>query len=269
MALNVSKKHPLRVALIVGAIAAVVVAGGSSALPHLFPQYARPLWGALGEPHERDIPPAIADLPAVYYDGHDPNGPVAILLSGNGGWWGLSDQLATRLQGEHITTIGLNSLAYFVERRTPQGIGDDIERMMATMDPHRPVMLLGYSYGADVVATIFNEIDPALRSRIQFVSLMGLTRDVTYGIGIWHVAAETRRTAQAVAKISGPAIQCFAGADEGHKSACHALDPKKVEIIELPGGHHFDGDYEKLAQHIIDSWKRRVAGEQVPAPAHG
>lgn len=272
------KKRWPRIALGIGVIAVVALLGTTKALPHLFPQVLRPLWGKLGAPNGRDVSPALADLPVVYYDGHDATGPVAILLSGNGGWWGLCDQLATRLQDEHVSTIGLNSLAYFVAHRTPTTIAADIERMASTVDPQRPIMLLGYSYGADVVATIYNDLDPALRSRIQFVSMMGLTRYVNYGIGFWQVAAETRKTAPAVARISGPAIQCFAGDEEGRLSACHALDPRQVEIIEMPGGHHFGGDYEALAQHVIDSWKRRVvvhvapastAPANMPAPTHG
>ena len=271
MAQSIEKKRWPGIMLGICVIAVVALLGTSRALPHLFPQVLRPLWGKLGAPLERDVPQALADLPAVYYDGHDAAGPVAILLSGNGGWWGLCDKLASRLADEHVTTIGLNSLAYFVSHRTPAAAAADIARMASTVAPQRPIMLLGYSYGADVVATIYNELDPALRARIQLVSLMGLTRDVNYGIGFWQVAAETRRTAPAVRQISGPAIQCFAGDEEGHKSACHSLDPRQIEIIGLPGGHHFGGDYEALAQHVIDSWKRRMALQsprpnQAPAP---
>ena len=272
-------KPASRLRILIGAaiVAVVFLLGTSRALPHLFPQVLGPLWGKLGAPLERDVPLALADLPAVYYDGHDAGGPVAILLSGNGGWWGLCDKLASRLADEHVTTIGLNSLAYFVSHRTPADAAADIKRMAAAVAPQRSIMLLGYSYGADVVATIYNELDAGLRARIQLVSLMGLTRDVNFGIGFWQVAAETRKTAPAVAKITGPAIQCFAGDEEGRKSACHALDPRQVEIVELPGGHHFGGDYEALAQHVIDSWKRRVAVQiappgtspGIPSPAPG
>jgi hypothetical protein len=100
----------LRISIGAAIVAVVFLLGTRRALPHLFPQVLRPLWGKLGAPLERDVPPALADLPAVYYDGLDAAGPVAILLSGNGGWWGLCDKLASRLADEHVATIGLNSL---------------------------------------------------------------------------------------------------------------------------------------------------------------
>lgn len=251
------------------ALTAIVLIGTSRTLPHLFPQFVRPLWGTLGIPLKHPAPPELADLPAIYYDAKDHNGPIAIVLSGNGGWWGLCDKLAKRLEEQHVSTIGLNSLAYFVSPRTPTGIARDLDRMARAFDAHRPIMLIGYSYGADVVATVYNELDPKVRARIQLVSLMGLTKSTNYAIGFWQVATPTRHTAKEVAKISGPTVQCFVGTEEGKISACHALDPQKVEIVELPGGHHFGGDYTTLAHHVMDSWKRRVAAHINAAPAPG
>lgn len=198
------RRRPRRF-IIAGLVIAAALFATYRTLPHLFPQLLGPL-GTTAATSKRDVPPALADLPAVFYDGHDKTGPVAILLSGNGGWWGLCDQLAKRLREHHVSTIGLNSLAYFVSYRTPKDIARDLQRMASTFDAHRPIMLIGFSYGADVAATIYDELDPALRARIQLVSLMGLTRDVKYGIGFWQLTSPRHRTAPAVAKISGPAV---------------------------------------------------------------
>lgn len=248
-----------------GAVLAVVLLaalgfGVWRTLPHLFPQLMPGgVWGgARGAPSAPDAPAALADLPVVYYDGHDAHGPVAILLSGNGGWWGLCDRLAARLAKEHVTTLGLNSLAYFVRSRSPKEVAADIARMVATVDEARPVLLLGYSYGADIVATVYQDLDPAVRSRVQVVSLLALTHDVTYGIGFWHVAAERRKTTPAVRAIVGPLVQCIVGKDDGRRSGCRGLDRQQTEIVAVPGGHHFGGDYDALARLVLDGWRRRT-----------
>lgn len=235
------------------------------ALPHI---YTKP-FGGVELPAERNVPPALADLPAVYYDGHDADGPVAILLSGSGGWWGLCDELAQQFANARITTIGLNSLAYFLWRRTPAGTAKDIKRIASSFDSKRPILLIGFSFGADIAATIYSDLDPALQARIKLVSLVGLSRGIRYGIGIWQVASENRSTAPAVAHISGPAIQCFVGHAEGHRSACPALDPKHVEIITMPGGHHLGGDYASLARHVLDGWRNVVAKQTGPVTTPG
>jgi type IV secretory pathway VirJ component len=37
-----------------------------------------------------------------------------------------------------------------------------------------------------------------------------------------------------------------------------------VESIAIDGGHHFDGDYEALAERIVAGLKRRL--QQAPSP---
>ncbi len=43
-------------------------------------------------------------------------------------------------------------------------------------------------------------------------------------------------------RITGMPVLCIYGEDESD-SLCPKLDPKRFIIVELKGGHHFDGDY--------------------------
>src|SRR5205807_9750377 len=113
------------------------------------------------------------------------------------------------------------------------------------------LMLVGYSFGADIVATVYAKLSPPMRTRVRMVSLLGLSHIADYAIGFWKIASQSQWTAPAVAAIQGPKVQCFRGADEGRHSACNELDPNRVEIVTLPGGHHFDGDYDRLAQSVL------------------
>jgi type IV secretory pathway VirJ component len=45
-------------------------------------------------------------------------------------------------------------------------------------------------------------------------------------------------------------LLCIYGADE-KDSLCPKLDAKKFRVVELKGGHHFDGDYANLARQIL------------------
>ena len=55
-----------------------------------------------------------------------------------------------------------------------------------------------------------------------------------------------------VDRIAGPPVLCIYGEDE-HDSLCPKLDPHKVRVVKLKGGHHFNGDYAGLAQEILAS----------------
>jgi type IV secretory pathway VirJ component len=51
---------------------------------------------------------------------------------------------------------------------------------------------------------------------------------------------------------------CIYGKEEKDTN-CPGLDPKQVQLVKLPGGHHFDGDYAKLARIILE-------GARAPGP---
>jgi type IV secretory pathway VirJ component len=53
-----------------------------------------------------------------------------------------------------------------------------------------------------------------------------------------------------VNRITGMPVLCIYGADEDD-SLCPKLDPKRVSIVKVKGGHHFDGDYAGLAKLIL------------------
>ena len=55
---------------------------------------------------------------------------------------------------------------------------------------------------------------------------------------------------------------CFYGSDE-KDSACPSLDPARVELVKLPGAHHFGGDYGTLAEMIL---KRAEVGPTPEKP---
>jgi len=55
-----------------------------------------------------------------------------------------------------------------------------------------------------------------------------------------------------VARIGGMTVLCIYGEEETD-SLCPRLDPHKVTIVKLKGGHHFDGDYAALARTIMTS----------------
>jgi len=45
-------------------------------------------------------------------------------------------------------------------------------------------------------------------------------------------------------------VVCNHGSDEGD-SPCRSIRSEGFRDVELPGGHHFDGDYARVAQAIL------------------
>jgi len=57
-------------------------------------------------------------------------------------------------------------------------------------------------------------------------------------------------------------VQCFYGQSE-EDTVCPNPKLAGAEVIATTGSHHFDGDYTKLAQRILDGALRRAAAQRV------
>jgi len=76
-------------------------------------------------------PQQINDLPVneVHAEGATSD-EFAVLLTGDGGWAGLDQELAARLAASGVPTVGLNSLKYFWTQRTADEAAKDVARVI-------------------------------------------------------------------------------------------------------------------------------------------
>jgi type IV secretory pathway VirJ component len=242
-------------------------AGGSGAAQRPAP-YTEAIDALLrkNETHAATVPPALGDLPIVAVPaqpGTAPSDIIAIMLSGDGGWAGLDKDVATALAGKGLTVVGLDSLRYFWSPRTPEGLAADLDRMVKyyLAEPTlRRVLLIGYSQGADVLPFALNRLSDATRSHVILAAVMGLSEHALFEFHLtsWISNSEAGPATQPeVDRIIGIPVLCIYGSDEDD-SLCPRLDPHKVTVVKLKGGHHFDGDYGALAQAILASAALKV-----------
>ena len=101
---------------------------------------------------------------------------LALFLTGDGGWAGLDKGVAGRFAERGIATIGFDSRRYFWHKKSPEQSARDVERVLrhylATWKKTE-VMLVGYSFGADVLPFIANRLPLDLRSRLTTITLLG------------------------------------------------------------------------------------------------
>jgi len=208
-----------------------------------------------------NAPDALKDLPIVSVaaqSGTAPSDTFAIMLSGDGGWAGLDKEVAAALSANGIAVVGLDSLRYFWTARTPEGLAADLSRMIDYYVTHlgkQRVLLAGYSQGADVLPFAVNRLTPAARSRVALTAVMGMSEHALFEFHMSNWISDDNSgppTLPEVARIGGMTVLCIYGEEETD-SLCPRLDPHKVTIMKLKGGHHFDGDYAALARTIMTS----------------
>jgi type IV secretory pathway VirJ component len=207
-------------------------------------------------------PVELGDLPVVEVpaQGAIASDFFAIIMSGDGGWAGLDQDIAAALSAKGIPVVGLDSLRYYWTARTPDGLAADTDRLiryyLARFGKKR-VLLIGYSQGADVLPFAVNRLPEATRSRVALTAVLGMSEHALFEFHVssW-VSDDTSgpATMPEINHISGMPVLCIYGEDE-KDSLCPKLDPKRIMVVKVKGGHHFDGNYAGLAQEILSAAK--------------
>jgi type IV secretory pathway VirJ component len=206
-------------------------------------------------------PQQINDLPVNEVNAEGNSDEFALLLTGDGGWAGLDQELAARLAAAGVPTVGLNSLKYFWSERTPEQATKDVSRViqhyLTTWNKKR-VLLVGYSFGADVLPFIVNRLPADLRSQVATVSLLGLDSNASFEVSVadWIGSdAAGPPTRPELANLGTTPVLCIYG--EGEKDTiCPSLPPAHITSEQVGTGHHFGGEYAQLADRILSFAKR-------------
>jgi type IV secretory pathway VirJ component len=184
---------------------------------------------------------------------------LAIILTGDGGWASLDKSLAAGLAARGVPSVGWSSLRYYWTPRTPNSAAADLARIIGHyMSEWRAkrVILVGYSFGADVLPFLVNRLPAALQSSVRSVALLGLseTADFEFHLSDWigHGGASQYRTVPEAERLTVPVL-CVRGADEDD-SACRTLKGAHITSLEVGHGHHFSGDYGQLVDLILKAY---------------
>jgi type IV secretory pathway VirJ component len=181
---------------------------------------------------------------------------VAILVSGDGGWRDLDKTIGEWLSTQSVHVVGLDALHYFWAKRTPQDLATDVGALVKTADPtgQLPVMLIGYSFGADTIPFAWPLMPKALQDRTKVIALMapGLSTSFQVTISGWlGIDDSGYDIPKAIASLPVERVICVSGKEED-ASACRDPALRAFTHIETNGGHHFDGNYEAIAQKFLD-----------------
>ena len=202
----------------------------------------------------------LAGLPLIERPVETSSPTLIVMLSGDGGWSTLTERVTDELNASGLPVVGWNTLKYFWTAKTPEHASVDLAAIIRYFSDAwhtQDVILAGYSMGADVLPAIVNRLPPAEQRRVRSVVLMapGRATDYEFHISGWlqHVPKDAQPIAPEVENMPADIrLTCIYGADERDHSLCTQINAAKpgLTLKELPGAHHFDGDYEGLARLV-------------------
>ena len=202
----------------------------------------------------------VSDLPIYETRASGTASPrIAILLTGDGGWAGLDQDIAADLAGRGIATAALSSVRYFWQVRTPEESAKDVTRMvehyLLSWNGER-VLLIGYSFGADVLPFVYNRLPDGLRSRIDSVSLLGFSSSADFEMKVAGWLPGSRNSGVAtlpeVQKLAAVPTLCVRGDNEAD-SACGSVSGTNARTVRIGSGHHFSGKTHDIVDAILET----------------
>ena len=204
-------------------------------------------------------PPALAELPVVEVPAEQPGDTLAVLISGDGGWAGIDKAVAASLAEHGIAVVGLDSLRYFWKERTPESTAADVDRILRhylEAWDKKDAVLIGYSQGADILPFVVNRLPAHMRARVRLTALLslGVRAVFEFHLSNWLSGSDDDDTlpiAPELQRMSGMRTLCVYG-DDADDSACPAAASSTLRAVYLPGGHHFGGEYDRVAALILE-----------------
>jgi type IV secretory pathway VirJ component len=201
----------------------------------------------------------VADLPLAEVRAAAPAGTsFAVIYSGDGGWRDLDRTLAHILASKGVDVVGVDTLRYYWKRKSPQLAAQDLARIIRYYQSRwhkNSVVLIGYSFGADVLPFLVNRLPPDVRARISLISLIAPARETAFEVepSGWFGSQSdaTNPVEPELHRLTTIPVQCIYGEDEANDSLCTTRSAASNEIVRKPGGHHFDGNYDQLADDVL------------------
>lgn len=202
----------------------------------------------------------VADLPVVEVKpAKVTTDTYAIIYSGDGGWRDLDQTLAGILADRGMPAVGVDVLRYYWHDKSPQLAAHDLARIMRYYDAqwHRKqVILIGFSFGGNVLPFLYNRLPADLRSQVTLVSLLSPERTTAFEVDPKNwLGVETDKGRIAIEpelkQMPANLVQCIYGEDEHDDSLCTLPGAAATHVLRKTGGHHFDENYDQLANDVL------------------
>lgn len=184
--------------------------------------------------------------------------PIAFVISGDGGWTSFDQSVSEALAEKGIAVVGLDAQKYFWDSKTPletsNAISKAVEHYLQQWDK-KTFVLVGYSFGASVVPFVANNLSEPLKEKLKGVYSLSPDEKADFEIHIADMLSlessnDNYNVIPEMKKIKSSNPVCFFGNEEDAGTRNHFAEAG-IKTIELPGSHHYNNDFNKVAESIL------------------
>jgi len=199
------------------------------------------------------------DLPLKYTDSNDTTKPLIVYISGDGGMNRFTNSLLTSLNKKGYALLALDAKDYFWHKKEPQQFATAMNQVISAYMKNKrrnSLVLLGYSFGADVSPFLATRLSSALYSKCKYLVMLSPSVNTDFEIKILDMigfgGGKGKNVVNELNKVTTPTVLFF-GKDENDFPVNEVTINKQVVIIE--GGHHYDNNVDDLARQIVGKIK--------------
>ena len=204
----------------------------------------------------------VKSLPIVITDAKVQNkdAPVALLISGDGGWYSFEQSIADNLANHGIPTIGLDSKKYFWKRRTPEETASDMIKALNFYNKQwgrERFLLIGYSLGAEIVPFITSRLPLEMRTKVALTVLLSPETNTDFEIHLSNMLGigNRKNTFQVMDEIVKTQVvpTLIIIGEEEKTQVPELLAGTAVKIKKIPGNHHYKNNATLIVQTMMDN----------------
>ncbi len=191
------------------------------------------------------------DLPIDTLMSKDMSKPLVLYISGDGGFNSFSKSFMKQWNGAGYPVVGLNARSYFFRAKQPdvaaKAIADLLNHYITTWKRSN-IILIGYSFGADVLPFIQTRLPQTLQTRIAHTILLSPSHTTDFEVHLFYghsgisVPAEINKLNNATLLVYG---------DKESDVPVAEIKNQKLTSLRFGGDHHYDDNVDDLVSQVL------------------
>jgi len=201
----------------------------------------------------------VKDLPLQLSVSEGSKSVLIIYISGDGGWNEFNQKLVQSFIKQGYGVVTLNSRKYFWNEKKPDTFARDIDQLSKYyLKEWRKsgVIIVGYSFGADVGIFLPARVSAELQKKIIKIALISPSASSDFVVRLSDMIGDSEnvnrkfKVKPEIEKTDIPVV-CIFGKDEELMLKNSLRKSKNLAIHELPGDHRYNDDFMALSKLIV------------------
>jgi type IV secretory pathway VirJ component len=200
----------------------------------------------------------VSKLPLATFESSvaDTSKPLVVYLSGDGGVNSFSKSLCRQFNEKRYPVVLFNSEKYFWDKKTPAQAAVEVEKVISYYKnawKKNKVILIGYSFGADIVPFVFTRLPKDVSESISHIVLLSPANKTDFEVHLNPFASIKNGSSipEEINKINNKPILILQGDEEKEKVLPSSLRIRNYKITTLKGGHHYDNNATEVVNAVL------------------